>query len=228
MIVNIQQGVRVLYEDNHIIVAVKPAGILSQADSSDSIDMLTILKKYIKDKYDKKGNVFLGLLHRLDRNVGGVMVFARTSKAASRISEQIRNKTFEKLYYCILSNSSINNDGTLKDYLLKNESDNIVKVVSSHTKGAKECILKYKVLCKKNELCKVEVQLITGRSHQIRVQFSNISAPLLGDKKYGENKNLEIKDIALWAYKISFNHPITKIRLDFIKEHPETYPWNVF
>ena len=165
----------VLYEDNHIIVVVKPVNIPSQGDKTGDEDMLTIIKKYLKEKYNKPGDVYLGLVHRLDRPTGGVMVFAKTSKAASRLSEQVRNKEFHKKYLCIVDGKMEQNKGSFRDFLLKNEKTNTSKVVKEGTKNSKEAILDYEVI-KYNEeinMSVVKVDLHTGRHHQIRVQFAS-------------------------------------------------------
>ncbi len=181
---------KILYEDNHIIVVIKPVGIPVQADKSGDLDMLTIIKRYLKEKYEKKGNVYLGLVHRLDRMVGGVMVFAKTSKAASRISEYIRQKNVKKRYLAIVNGSMkiSSNSVELTDYLIKNERLNISRVVKKDVKGAKEAKLEYRVInnfkYNSREYSLVDINLHTGRHHQIRVQFSNIRHPLYGDIKY--------------------------------------------
>ena len=170
------KSLKVLYEDNHIIVVEKPVNIPSQADKTGDVDLLTIVKQYIKEKYNKPGEVYLGLVHRLDRPTGGVMVFARTSKSASRLSEQIRNKTMHKKYLCIVDGKMENQTGSMRDFLLKNERTNTSKVVKEGAKNAKEAILDYEVV-KYNEeinMSVVKVNLHTGRHHQIRVQLANI------------------------------------------------------
>ena len=205
----------VLYEDNHIIVVEKMVNIPSQADKTGDIDMLTIIKDYLKEKYNKPGNVYLGLVHRLDRPVGGVMVFAKTSKAAGRLSEQVRVKDFQKQYLVVVNGKLENKKGVFEDYLLKNERANMSKVVDKNTKNAKLASLDYEVL-KYNEeidLSVVKVNLHTGRHHQIRVQFSSRNHSIYGDQKYGGRGHG--KQIALWAYSLSFNHPITKERMEF-------------
>ena len=212
---------KILYEDNHIIVVVKPVGIPSQQDKTGDLDMLSIIKDYLKKKYNKPGNVYLGLLHRLDRMVGGVMVFAKTSKAASRISEYIRQKNFKKKYVAIVNGtlSLDNSDVFLEDYLYKNERINKSEVVSQTKKGSKLAKLKYKVLknfsYKEKSYSLVDVDLYTGRHHQIRVQFANISHPLYGDIKYGQKVNKVGQNIGLWSYYLSFFHPTKDEYLEF-------------
>jgi 23S rRNA pseudouridine1911/1915/1917 synthase len=166
----------IVYEDNHIIVVIKPVNIPTQADKSGDLDMLTLVKSYIKEKYNKPGEVYLGLVHRLDRMVGGLIVFAKTSKAASRLSEYIRNREFKKKYVAII-NGKLSGSGELKDYLLKDERLNMSKVVSSNIKNSKEAILEYNVISNfsymNKEYTYVSINLKTGRHHQIRVQFAN-------------------------------------------------------
>ena len=211
----------IIYEDNHIIVVVKPVGIPVQQDKSGDIDMLTIIKKYIKEKYNKPGEVYLGLVHRLDRMVGGVMVFAKTSKAASRISNYIREKNFKKRYLAIINGKieKTNKSVTLHNYLVKNQRLNMSRVCDKNTKGAKEAILEYSVLnnfnFKGKDYTKVDINLKTGRHHQIRVQFANILHPLYGDIKYGNKINKVGQNLALWSYYLSFFHPTKDEYLEF-------------
>lgn len=197
---------KVLYEDNHIIVVIKPYNIPSQSDKTNDIDMLSLVKEYIKEKYQKPGNVYVGLVHRLDRPVGGIMVFAKTSKAASRLSESIRNKSFSKTYLAVVNGKFEKQNGVLENYLWKDEALNMSKVVGKDKKGAKLARLTYEVLAEKNDLSLVKINLETGRHHQIRVQFSNAGHSLYGDQKYGKG-SME-KQIALWAYRLEFKHPV--------------------
>lgn len=200
----------VLYEDNHIIVVEKPINVLSQSDSTNDLDMLTLIKDYLKEKYNKPGNVYLGLVHRLDRVVGGVMVFAKTSKAASRLSNEIRLNNVKKTYLAIVR-GKIKESDTFIDYLLKKDDFNTG--VSTKEKG-KYAELSYKVLeyNEKEDISLLEVNLKTGRHHQIRVQFASRNKPLVGDKRYG---NDNIKEIGLYAYKLSFIHPVKKELMEF-------------
>ncbi|MCI7083797.1 MAG: RluA family pseudouridine synthase [Tenericutes bacterium] len=214
--------INIIYEDNHLLVVEKPINIIVQEDNTKDKDLLTILKEYIKEKYNKPGNVYLGLVHRLDRPVGGIMVFAKTSKAAGRLSEQIRNKTFKKTYNAIVM-GNINQSGKLEDYLLKDEKKNIVKV----DKSGKLAILYYKKLSYKDNMSLVEINLETGRSHQIRVQMSNYGYPLFGDQKYNKKASVG-EQIALFAKKIEFVHPITREKLVFEIDLPNRYPFNIF
>lgn len=205
----------VIYEDNHIIVVEKQPNIPSQGDKTNDTDMLTIIKDYIKEKYNKPGNVYLGLIHRLDRPVGGVMVFAKTSKAAARLSEQVREKVFRKEYLVVVDGKFEKEKGIMKDYLLKNERNNLSKVVEENTKNAKYAELEYEVLKYREDidLSAVKVNLHTGRHHQIRVQFASRKHSIYGDQKYGTRG--KGKQIALWAYKLTINHPITKEEMTF-------------
>lgn len=209
------QKLKVIYEDNHIIVVEKPVNVPSQGDKTGDVDMLTLVKQYIKEKYDKPGEVYLGLVHRLDRPVGGVMVFARTSKAAARLSEQVRNKDFKKKYLVIADGKFEKNKGTLEDYLLKNEKTNTSKVVKEGTKNAKLAKLDYEVLKYNDEinLSVVKINLHTGRHHQIRVQLANQNHSICGDQKYGTRGRG--KQICLWAYELTILHPITKEEMTF-------------
>lgn len=216
--------INIIFEDNHLLVVEKPVNIPVCQDISGDIDLLSILKNYLKVKYDKPGNVYLGLVHRLDRPVGGVMVFAKTSKAASRLSEQVRNNSLEKVYYAVVEKKVKDND-TLEDYLIKDSKANISKV--SDKKNGKYAKLDYKLIKYVDNYSLIEIFLHTGRSHQIRVQFSSRGFPLVGDAKY--NKNSDNKtNIALFAKKLSFYHPISKDKMSFELELPKRYPFNLF
>jgi len=209
------QKLNVIYEDNHIIVVEKMPNIPSQGDKTEDVDMLTIIKDYLKEKHQKPGNVYLALIHRLDRPVGGVMVFAKTSKAAARLSEEVRERRIKKEYLVVADGKFENSKGTLEDYLLKNERKNMSKVVPEGTKNAKLARLDYEVLRYNEEidLSVVRVLLHTGRHHQIRLQLSNIGHSIYGDQKYGTRGRG--KQIALWAFKLSFVHPVTKEEMSF-------------
>lgn len=215
--------INIIYEDNHLLVVEKPTNIPVQADSSNDIDMLTILKKYRKENENKKGEAFIGLVHRLDRPVSGIMVFAKTSKSSSRLSNQIRENNFHKTYYAVVE-GHLPAKGKLEDYLVKDNNKNI-SYVTTKEKG-KYSKLEYEVIKTKNNLSLVKIKLITGRSHQIRVQFSSRNHPLVGDSKYGNNpKNI---NIALFAQSLTFIHPTTKEKLTFTLELPNRYPFNLF
>ncbi len=209
------QNLDILYEDNHVIVVRKEPNIPSQADKTEDIDMLTIIKEYLKEKYNKPGNVYLGLVHRLDRPVGGVMVFAKTSKAASRLSNQVREKIFKKKYLAVVDGKFETSNGILEDYLYKDERNNISKVVNKDKKNSKIAKLEYEVLTynQVKDLSLVKINLYTGRHHQIRVQLAHAGHSIFGDQKYGTRG--KGKQIALWAYELTIQHPITKQELTF-------------
>lgn len=210
-----EEKLNVIYEDNHIIVVEKPVNIPSQGDKTGDVDMLTIIKEYLKEKYNKPGNVYLGLIHRLDRPVGGVMVFAKTSKAAARLSEQVRDKVFKKKYLVIANGKFDKETGVLSDYLLKNERKNMSRVVPEGTKNSKYAELDYEILKYDAELnlSVLKINLHTGRHHQIRVQLSSRNHSIYGDQKYGGRGHG--KQICLWAYELTINHPITKEEMTF-------------
>ena len=222
--------VKVIYEDNHLLVVEKPVDVLVQQDRTGDADLLSILKNYLKEKYQKKGNVYLGLVHRLDRTVGGVMVFGKTSKASSRLSDQVRRRVLKKTYYAILDGLPKKQKGTLVDYLYKNKNTNTVKVVGKDHKQSKEAVLHYEVIdTYDNRFALVEVNLVTGRPHQIRVQFQNIDCPLYGDKKYGLYRKSKKRKIALWSKGIELEHPTRKTIKRFDQTPPpEANPWNLF
>jgi 23S rRNA pseudouridine1911/1915/1917 synthase len=226
----VYKKVKIVYEDNHILVVIKPSGIPSQGDKTGDEDMLTILKEYIKEKYNKPGNVYLGLVHRLDRMTEGVMVFAKTSKAASRLSENIREGDFKKKYIALVEGiMEIGKKETLENYLLKNEKTNISRVVEKSDRDFKEAKLaKLEYTVRGNYeymgemFSYVDVKLYTGRHHQIRVQLSNIGRPIVGDVKYGKNTGKPLNKLGLYAYYLSFIHPTKDEYMEF-----ELFPENI-
>ena len=220
--------IKVIYEDNHLLVVEKPVNILSQGDNTNDYDMVNLIKKYLKEKYNKPGNVFVGLVHRLDRPVGGCMVFAKTSKAASRLSEQVRNKSFKKTYRAVIHGNMNKKSDNLLDYLYKNKKTNMVSVVNKNTKEAKDARLSYETLDSKKGFSLVQIDLQTGRPHQIRVQFASRKHPLFGDQRYGQHLNKVGQQIALWSYKIEIQHPTTKEKMEFVCDVPNEHPWNIF
>lgn len=197
----------ILYEDNHLLVVEKPPFVLSQSDGSDTLDMLSLLKAYVKEKYHKPGNVYLGLVHRLDKEVGGIMIFARTSKAARRLSEQVRLHQMEKWYLAVVEGKM--EDGVFEDYLVRDSFRSLI----GKDKEGKFARLTYQVLSYQKNMSLVRIFLETGRHHQIRVQFSSHGHPLLGDRKYGKGEG----ELALYAYHLAFFHPVTKEKLIFEK-----------
>ena len=214
-------NLNVLYEDNHIIVVEKPVNVLSQADNTNDLDLLSMVKKYVKVKYNKPGNVYIGLIHRLDRPVGGIMVFARTSKAASRLSEQVQKHIFSKKYLAVVR-GKVDDSGEFVDKLKKlNDGRSVV------SNDGKEAILNYELLeyNRDNNYSLVEVDLKTGRHHQIRVQFASHGYPLCGDQRYGVQDRTQI---SLYAYYLSFIHPVTKERMEFVLKPKKEGYWTFF
>lgn len=218
----------VLHEDNHIIVVLKPQGIPTCGDDSGDDSLLEQVRRYIKERYNKPGNVYVGLVHRLDRPTGGVMVFAKTSKAASRLAEQMRTGDFEKRYLAVLAGVPREPQAKLVNYLKKNAVNNMVYVCPPTTDGAKMASLEYFVKEEKGGCSLVEVKLHTGRTHQIRVQMASIGTPVYGDMRYG-GESAKKGNLALWAYSLTFTHPVTKERLRFMAGPPEDgSPWKHF
>ncbi len=218
---------KIYYEDNHLLVVKKEVNIPSQLDDSKDADMLSLAKQYVKETYNKPGDVFLGLVHRLDRPVSGIMVFARTSKSASRLSDQIRRDTWNK-YYLAVAVGKVET-GTYTDYLYKNRNTNTSYVVNKDHKEAKKSILIVTAshYNEKENLSLVEIKLITGRSHQIRVQMASRGTPLWGDARYNPNAAAG-EQIALFANKLEIDHPTLKKRLVFQDKAPNTYPFTLW
>lgn len=211
----------VLYEDNHIIVVEKPINVLSQSDNSGDVSLLDMVKKYVKVKYNKPGNVYIGLVHRLDRPVGGIMVFARTSKAASRLSKQICENSIYKNYYAVVSGKLKESD-TLIDNLKRLDNGNTIV-----DKKGKKAVLTYKLIDYNKDIdaSLIDVNLKTGRHHQIRVQFAVRGHALLGDQRYGKQDRAQI---ALFAHSLEFIHPISKVTMKFeLKPEKKGY-WTCF
>lgn len=228
MIDNIRAGrfeIPVLYEDNHLLVVVKPANLPAQADSSGDEDLLTILKEYIRVKYQKPGNVYVGLVHRLDRPVGGVMVFAKTSKAAARLSEAFAKHTQDRSYFAVLR-GELRSQRTLEDELIKDPRTGNVRVVAPGTPGAKHARLQTLPIASRDGLTLTRVQLYTGRSHQIRVQHAHAGYPLWGDARYGGGRPGQ--QIALWAVHLSLKHPTKSEVLTFDYAPPQIGAWRTF
>ena len=222
----------ILHEDNHIIVAEKPQNTIIAGDSTGDESLFYILKQQITEKYNKPGDAYLGLVHRLDRPAGGLAVFARTSKAASRLQEQLKSNELKRTYYCVVRGIPLNATNRLVDYLKKNEKTNTVEVVPPAVEGAKKAILNYKLLqtieTKEGPLSLIQVQLETGRSHQIRVQMAHMGCPLWGDQRYGFNVNKKGQQLALYAVKLRLIHPTKKESMQFICYPPDIAPWTSF
>lgn len=220
-------NIPIIYEDNHLLVIDKPAGVLSQEDHTGDPDVLNLCKAYIKKKYNKPGDVFLGLVHRLDRPVSGVMVLARTSKAASRLSYQIRKRTINKTYWALVKGQAPVY-GELVHFLEKDNRTNTVKAYNSPKGKAKESRLKFISVRQNANHSVIEVDLITGRPHQIRVQFAKEGFPLWGDHKYGNPDQGKGEDIALRAVKLELEHPTKKELMTFKAPKPTGKPWDMF
>ncbi len=214
----------VIYEDNHILVIEKPINVPMQEDESKDLDVIRFAKEYLRVKYNKPGNVYCGLVHRLDRPVGGVVVLAKTSKAASRLSDSVRTHKMTKKY-CAVVVGKLPKEKILIDYLIKDEKTNTSRITSE--KLGKYSELSYKVLQSKDNQSLIQIDLKTGRSHQIRVQFASRQCPLFGDQRY--NKDAKVgQQLALWATELSFPHPTTQEVLTFKSELPNTEPWKQF
>ncbi|KNF08237.1 ribosomal large subunit pseudouridine synthase C [Gottschalkia purinilytica] len=227
--------IKTIFEDKNILVVEKPPKLPCQSDKTNDEDLMSILYKDIKERNDKLKNVYLGLIHRLDRPVGGVMVLAKTQESNSNLSKQVSNRYMKKEYLTIVCGKPDETKGELKNYLKKLSTINMSKVVSKDTKGAKEAILEYEVIDTLNtqeygNLSLVKIKLKTGRHHQIRVQLSNWGFPIWGDNKYNKDfvKKKEWTQIALWAYRLSFSHPIKRSYLSFTSLPHNEYPWNLF
>lgn len=216
-------NLKIFYEDNHIIVCYKPRGILSQADNTKDLDMLTIIKNYIKEKYNKPGNVYLGLVHRLDRNTDGIMVFAKTSKAASRLSSDIKNDLFHKKYLAVVE-GRLEGKAILNDMLYYDEVKK--KAFIKNVAGSKKASLEYEALDYKDNKTLLDIKLYTGRHHQIRCELAHLGHPIIGDLKYGSKLNYG-DTYALTAYSLSIIHPTKREEMEF-KYIPSDDFYNIF
>lgn len=214
----------ILFEDNHLLAAIKPAGLLTAGDRTGDVTLFALAQKYLKEKYNKPGNVYLGLVHRLDRPVSGVILFARTSKAAGRLSEQFRKGSVEKVYHAWVQGRPDTASGRLVDHLLKDRERNVVRAVRETTAGAQSAALTYRVLRKSGERSLLEIKLETGRSHQIRVQLASRGWPIVGDVKYGGPALGG--NIALHAAELACDHPTTRERITLRASDPPE--WNTF
>ncbi len=218
----------VIYEDNHLIAINKTCGQIVQGDKTGDVPLLDLVKNYIKHKYNKPGDVFLGLIHRLDRPVSGVIVFAKTSKALTRMNNLFRENKINKKYWAIVGNIPDVHQAKLRNYLRKNEKQNKSYVCQKNTKGAKEAILDYKLISSINNYHLLEVMLHTGRHHQIRCQLANINSPIKGDLKYSYPRSNPDGGIDLHARELEFTHPVTKINIKIIAPLPKTGIWEHF
>lgn len=218
----------VLYEDNHLLAINKPAGVLVQGDETGDEPLVEICKKYIKEKYNKPGEVFLGVVHRLDRPVSGVVIFARTSKALERMNTLFRDRETKKTYWAIVKNKPANESGTLVHWLVKNELKNKVTAYSKESKDGQRSELSYQVLKHKSGYFLLEVNPVTGRPHQIRVQLESMNCPIVGDLKYDYETPNADKSICLHARRLQFVHPVKKEMICIEAALPKNEFWNLF
>lgn len=223
---------RVLFEDNHLLALEKPPGLLSQGDRTGDPTVVDMVKRYIKDKYQKPGEVYLGLLHRLDRPTGGVLLTARTSKAAQRMSSQFRSREVEKRYLALVEGAMPESEGELVHYLVHDENKKKSFAFDLPREGGKKAVLRYRTLAVKAGLSLLEVEPLSGRKHQIRVQLATVGCPILGDRKYRSNGAGEgiVTEFGLWAYLLSFEHPVKREQVRLLSlPDPSTYPlWKPF
>ena len=215
----------ILFEDNHLIIINKKPGILVQGDITGDISLIEITKDYIKNKYKKKGNVFLGLVNRIDRPTSGIVIFAKTSKALSRMNEILRNREVQKIYWLIISNKFASNNGKIQGWFRKNSKQNKSYFFESQVTNSKFGSLSYKKLKTLDNYCLVEVELITGRHHQIRCSFSELGYPLKGDIKYGSKRSNKDGGIYLHSRRVEFTHPVSKNKILLEADTPRTGLW---
>ncbi len=216
---------RVVYEDNHIIIVYKESGEIVQGDKTGDTPLSDIVKDYIKEKYQKPGNVFLGVVHRLDRPVSGLVVFARTSKALSRLNEMFRNGEVHKTYWAITKNMPAIEEGRLEHWLVRNEKQNKSYAYTKEKPGAKKAVLEYKMIGRTDNYSLLEVRLLTGRHHQIRCQLAAMGCPIKGDLKYGAQRSNPDGSISLLSHRVEFVHPVSKERIDVTSPVPSDNLW---
>ncbi len=220
--------VQVVYEDNHLIVVNKLSGEIVQGDKTGDVTLIDSVKHYIKTKYNKPGNVFLGLVHRLDRPVGGLVIFARTSKALSRLNDMFRNGEIDKTYWAVTENKPPQNEGTLEGWIYRNEKQNKSYLSHRERPNSKHAVLNYRLLTSSDRYFLIEVKLLTGRHHQIRCQLSDIGCPIKGDLKYGARRSNTDGSISLIARKIEFIHPVSRQHLSLEAPLPDSPLWKFF
>ena len=217
----------ILFEDNHLIIVNKPCGVLVQGDKTGDTPLLEVIKKYIKDKYDKKGNVFLGLVNRIDRPTSGIVIYSKTSKALSRMNEKLKNREIKKIYWLIISNKFGYKEGKLEGWFKKNKKKNKSFFFDNEKSDSKFGQLTFKKIQTLEKYCKVEVNLITGRHHQIRCNFSEIGYPILGDLKYGSKRSNKDGGIYLHSREIDFIHPVSKKKMNIKADPPMKGLWSI-
>jgi 23S rRNA pseudouridine1911/1915/1917 synthase len=218
----------VLYEDNHIIIVNKTVSEIVQGDKTGDKPLSEIVKEYLKEKYNKPGNVFIGVTHRLDRPTSGIVVFAKTSKALPRLNDMFKNKEVSKTYWAIVKNTPKQSEGTLKHYLVRNEKQNKSYAYDTEKLNSKLAILHYKTIARSDNYNLLEIDLETGRHHQIRCQLAKIGCPIKGDLKYGAERSNPDGGISLHARKVSFIHPVSKELIDVTAPVPEDNLWKAF
>lgn len=218
----------VVYEDNHIIIVNKSSSEIVQGDKTGDTPLSDRVKQYIKEKYNKPGDVFLGVVHRLDRPVSGLVMFARTSKALVRLNEMFKNGEVQKTYWAIVKACPAETEGDLVHYLVRNEKQNKSYAYDQEVKDSKKALLHYKLVGRSQNYCLLEVDLKTGRHHQIRCQLSKIGSPIKGDLKYGFSRSNPDGSISLHARKISFIHPVSKKKIELEASVPEDNIWKFF
>lgn len=219
---------QVVYEDNHIIIVSKSSGEIVQGDKTGDTPLSESVKAYIKEKYAKPGNVFCGVVHRLDRPVAGLVVFARTSKALARLNDMFRNGEVHKTYWAITANCPTEEEGTLTDWLVRNERQNKSYAYKREVPGAKKAVLRYKVIAHSDRYHLLEVELLTGRHHQIRCQLAAMGCPIKGDLKYGAKRSNPDGSISLLARRIEFVHPVSKQKIIAEAPLPDDRLWQAF
>ena len=217
---------KVVYEDNHIIIVNKCSGEIVQGDKTGDKPLSDTVKEYIKQKYNKPGNVFLGVVHRLDRPVSGLVVFAKTSKALSRLNDMFRTGDVHKTYWAVVKRRDIATEGTLTDWLTRNERQNKSYAHEREVPGAKKAVLKYKVRAVADNYMLIEVTLLTGRHHQIRCQLSHMGCPIKGDLKYGAPRSNPDGSISLLSRRVEFVHPVSKENIVAYADVPDDRLWN--
>lgn len=220
-----KENLQVLFEDNHIIIVNKRSGDITQGDKTGDKPLSDVVKEYVKEKYNKAGNVFLGVVHRLDRPTSGVIIFARTSKALERLNKMLRDKLIQKTYWAVVKDRPKKEKDTLINFLKKNPKNNKSSVYAKEIEGSKKAILHYQIIKKLDNYSLLEVDLETGRHHQIRAQLSAIGFPIKGDLKYGFNRSNKDGSIHLHAKKIEFIHPVTKEKISVLAPTPKEVIW---
>lgn len=221
-----KDNLQVLYEDNHIIIVNKRVGDIVQGDKTGDLPLSEIVKQFIAEKYQKKGNVFLGVVHRLDRPTSGIVIFARTSKALERLNKMLRDKKIQKTYWAIVKNKPLHKEATLTHYLKKNPKNNKSTVFSRDNEGCKKAVLNYYLIKELDNYYLLQVDLETGRHHQIRAQLAFVKCPIKGDLKYGAKRSNKDGGISLHAREISFTHPVSKELVHIVAETPDEPVWN--